>query len=168
VGGRYAALAAATALASSVACGSSGAQTRTAHATALARCAPAGARIIKTDSRAQVYSLNKLVYGCDRRTRRSTKLGNATLCIGIVRVDHVALSADVVAYGADHCGIDTGSWIGSDRSIIGKGSRIEVAAGRRGRRSTLDSGPGIVASSLHLSGSTLSWRHGTAARTASL
>jgi hypothetical protein len=60
------------------------------------------------------------------------------------------------------------AWIGSEHSIIGQGSRIEVDAVQRGKRSTLDSGSGIVASSLRLRVSTLSWRHGTATRTASL
>jgi hypothetical protein len=210
VGGRFAALTAATAVASLLACGSSEARTLNAHATALARCAPANARIIKTGSRAQVYSLNKLVYGCDRLTRRPTKLGNATVCLQAVRVDHVALAYNLVAYGAERCGIDTGftvvvvrrlsdgkrlagydavsgpglvesyqsigsivvrrdgsvAWIGSEHSIGGQGSRIEVDAVQRGKRSSLDSGPGIVASSLRLSLSMLSWRHGTTTRTA--
>jgi hypothetical protein len=159
-----------------------------------------------------VYSLGKLVYGCDRRTRRTTKLGNRTACIGAVRVDHVALADNIVAYGAERCGVDAGftvvvvrrlsdgkrlagygavggpglvesyqsigsivvkrngsvAWIGSERSIIGHGSRVEVAAGQRGKRSTLDSGPGIVGSSLRLSLSTLTWRNGTTVRSAPL
>lgn len=134
------------------------------------------------------------------------------MCIGAVRVDHVALADNIVAYGAERCGVDAGfttvvvrrlsdgkrlagydavggpglvesyesigsivvkrngsvAWIGSEHSIIGHGSRIEVAAGQRGKRSTLDSGPGIVASSLRLSLSTLTWRDGATTRTASL
>jgi hypothetical protein len=211
VGGRITAVIAACALTPLLTCASSEAQALTAHASSLARCAPANARIIKTGSRAQVYSQGKLVYGCDRRTRRSTKLGNATVCVGAVRVDHVALAYNIVAYGAERCGIDAGftvvvvrrlsdgkrlagydavsgpglvesyqsigsivvkrdgsvAWIGSEHSIIGQGSRIEVDAVQRGKRSMLDSGSGIVASSLRLSLSTLSWRHGTTTRTAS-
>ncbi len=202
--GRFAALIAATAVAPLVACGGSGAQTLSA--TSLAPCVPRGVRIIKTDSRAQVYSQGNLVYGCDRRTRRSTKLGSVTACVATERVDHVALAENIVAYGTDRCGVDAGftvvvvrrlsdgkrlagyeavagpglvesyqsigsiavksdgsvAWIGSERSIIGRGSRIEVDKVQRSKRVTLDSGPGIVASSLHLRGSTLTWRRASA------
>jgi hypothetical protein len=184
----------------------------TAHAGSTARCAPPGVRIIKTDSRAQVYALSSFVYGCDRRTHRTTKLGNATVCIAAARVDHVALADNIAAYGIDRCGVDAGftvvvvrrlsdgrrlagydavggpglvesyqsigsivvkgngsvAWIGSERSIIGRGSRIEVNAVQRGRRAMLDSGSGIVGSSLRLRLSTLTWRHGATTRSASL
>ncbi len=55
------------------------------------------------------------------------------------------------------------AWIASSRSIIGHGELIEVHRGQ----ALLDSGPSIVPSSLRARGSTLSWRHGTATRTAS-
>ncbi len=55
------------------------------------------------------------------------------------------------------------AWIAAARSIIGHGESIEVH--RDG--ALLDSGPGIVLSSLRLRGTTLSWRHGTGTRSAS-
>jgi hypothetical protein len=60
------------------------------------------------------------------------------------------------------------AWIASERSIIGRGSRIEVDRVQHGKRTMLDSGSGIVASSLRLRGSTLSWQQGSTTRTATL
>jgi hypothetical protein len=212
VRGRLGALLAAAALAAVVGCGSSAAKTVTSRAAALARCAPAGARIIRADSRAQVYALRNAVYGCDARTGRSTRLGNTTVCIAAARVDRTALAGNIVAYGVDRCGVDAGftsvvvrrlsdgqrlasygavngpglvesfqsigsivvksdasvAWIGAEHSIIGRGSQIEVDRAQRGRRVLLDSGSGIVGSSLRLRGSTLTWRHASATRTATL
>jgi hypothetical protein len=56
------------------------------------------------------------------------------------------------------------AWIAAARSIVGRGDSIEVHRGG----AVLDSGPGIVLSSLRLRGGTLSWRHGTSTRRASL
>lgn len=78
-------------------------------AAAAVRCAPAGAQIRLTDRHAQVYALHKAIYACDQRTRRTTKLGQTTICVASARVDHLALAGDVVAYGLDRCGVDTGS-----------------------------------------------------------
>lgn len=165
-----------------------------------------------SDPRAQVYALHMVVYGCDRSTRRNTKLGGTTTCIASARVDQTALAETIVAYGIDYCGVDTGftavnvrrlsdgkrlgsyvavggpglvesyqsigsivvnpeasvAWIASERSIIGRGYRIEVDRVQHGKRTMLDSGSGIVASSLRLRGSTLSWQHGSTTRTATL
>ncbi len=55
------------------------------------------------------------------------------------------------------------AWIASGRSIIGHGESVEVHRGG----ALLDSGPGIVQSSLRARGGTLSWRHGTSTRRAS-
>jgi hypothetical protein len=60
------------------------------------------------------------------------------------------------------------AWIGSERSIIGQGSRTEVNRAQGGTRVQLDSGTGIVGSSLRLRGSTLTWQHASATRTAAL
>ena len=73
------------------------------------RCAPASAQVKISNRRAQVYALDKAMYGCDRHTHATTKLGVTTNCIATDRVDHVALAGDVVAYGVDRCGVDTGS-----------------------------------------------------------
>ena len=146
------------------------------------------------------------------RTRRTTKLGTTTVCIAAARVDRVALAGNIVAYGVDRCGVDTGftsvvvrslsegkrlasyaavngpglvesyqtigsivvkrdasvAWIGTEHSIIGRGSRTEVDGAQHGKRALLDSGVGIVASSLRLRGSTLSWRRASMTRTATL
>jgi 3D (Asp-Asp-Asp) domain-containing protein len=56
------------------------------------------------------------------------------------------------------------AWIAADNSFIGRGSRIEVHANGK----LLDSGGGIVPSSLRLHGSTLTWRDGGATRSATL
>jgi hypothetical protein len=79
----------------------------TAAATAI--CVPASGQVKLSDARAQVYALGKAIYACDQRTRHTTRLGQATVCIGTARVDHMALAGDVVAYGLDRCGVDTGS-----------------------------------------------------------
>ncbi len=76
---------------------------------------------------------------------------------GFQSVDSVVLKADGAV-----------AWIATARSIgtprfIRQLSRLD----RRGFR-ILDSGPGVVAASLTLHGSTLSWRHRTAARSAPL
>lgn len=161
-----------------------------------------------SNSRAQVYALDKAMYGCDRHSHLTTKLGVTTNCIAASRVDHVALAGDAVAYGVDRCGVDTGSttvtvrrlsdgkrlagyaalmgpvgpesyesigslvvraggavaWIATANSIIGHGTRTEVAANGK----VLDSGTGIVQSSLRLHGSTLTWRDGSSTRSATL
>ena len=54
------------------------------------------------------------------------------------------------------------AWIATSRSIIGRGQVIEVHRGG----TVLDSGPGIVPSSLRAHGPTLSWRRGAVTRTA--
>jgi hypothetical protein len=56
------------------------------------------------------------------------------------------------------------AWIATVNSIIGRGSDVEVHA--NGKR--LDSGNAIAPKSLKLSGSQLTWRHGTATRSATL
>src|SRR5205807_5844094 len=35
-------------------------------------------------------------------------LGQAKVCVASTRVDHLALAGDVVAYGLQQCGVDTG------------------------------------------------------------
>ncbi len=60
------------------------------------------------------------------------------------------------------------AWIGSEHSIIRQGSRIEVDRAQHGTRVLLDSGAGIVGSSLRLRGSTLTWRHASGTQSAAL
>jgi hypothetical protein len=177
-------------------------------ATPVASCRPPSARMMASDRRADVYAWDGAVYACDRRTGKRIRLGNARRCIAAALVDRAAVAGDVIAYGTERCGVDTGSasvsvlrlpggkklrslaaatgavgpesyqsvdslvvkrdgavaWIATARSIIGRGTRIEVHANAQ----LLDSGPGIVGSSLRIHGSTLTWRHGTAMRSARL
>jgi hypothetical protein len=106
-------------------------------AAAASPCAPAGAHVKLTDRRAQVYGLGKAIYACDRRTRRTTKLGQATICNLAARVDHVALAGDSVAYGLDRCGVDTGFTTVAVR---------RVSDGKRLHSFAAVTGPGLVES----------------------
>jgi hypothetical protein len=60
------------------------------------------------------------------------------------------------------------AWIVVTNSIAAHSAVSEVDRVEGGRQTRLDSGAGIVAGSLRLRGSTLSWRHGSATRTATL
>lgn len=212
---RPSALLMATALAALAACGSSSARTgatstgptTTGQPASVAHCAPAGARVMAADRRVQVYALRGAVYGCDVSGKR-VRLGNASLCVGAVRVDHAAVAGGLIAYGSDRCGVDTGTasvavlrlpdqqelhrfaaitgavgpesyqsidslvlqsggsiaWIATVQSIIGHRKNNEVHANGK----LLDSGSGIAPSSLRLVGSKLTWRDGSAIRSATL
>jgi hypothetical protein len=60
------------------------------------------------------------------------------------------------------------AWIATARSIIRHSTEVEVDRADRTGRSTLDIGSAIASTSLRLSGSSLSWRHAGAIRTARL
>jgi hypothetical protein len=61
------------------------------------------------------------------------------------------------------------AWIGVVTSIVGHGSVIEVHKADRNRSpALLDSGSAVVPGSLREHGARISWRHGTATRTAPL
>ena len=61
------------------------------------------------------------------------------------------------------------AWIGAVSSVIGGRSAVEVHKADSNRPAVLlDTGAGIVPNSLGLHGSRLFWRHGAAARTATL
>lgn len=158
--------------------------------------------------RVEVYARKGAVYGCEVRTGKRVRLGNSRVCVAATLVDRAAVAGDLVAYGAERCGVDTGSatvavlrlsdhkqlqsfaavrgpvgpesfesinsmvvkrdgavaWIATANSIIGHGTQTQVHANGR----LLDAGAGIVGSSLHLRGSTLTWRDGSATRSATL
>jgi hypothetical protein len=158
--------------------------------------------------RLEVYALHGGVYVCDAVAGKRIRLGNASLCIGAARVDRAAVAGDLVSYGTERCGVDTGSasvsvlrpsddkqlrnlaaitgsvgpesyqsvgsivvkpdasvaWIATIRSIIHPGARLEVHA----NGALLDFGSNIKPGSLRLRGSTLTWRHGRALRSATL
>ena len=64
---------------------------------------------------------------------------------------------------------DAVAWIGFVSSVVGRGSATEVhKADANHRPVRLDSGVAIAPGSLHLRGSTLTWKHGTATRSATL
>jgi hypothetical protein len=60
------------------------------------------------------------------------------------------------------------AWIGSEHSIVGHRSAIEVHADGSGGDRVLDSGPNIDPASLRLHGSQLSWVDGGATRHAAM
>jgi hypothetical protein len=60
------------------------------------------------------------------------------------------------------------AWIGTEHSIVGHGSAIEVHAAGAGGDRVLDSGPKIDPASLRLHGSQLSWVDGRGIRHATL
>jgi hypothetical protein len=106
-------------------------------AAASAPCAPAGAQVKLADRHAQVYALGKAIYACDRRTRSTTKLGQATVCVATARVDNMSLAGDIVAYGLDRCGVDTGF-----TTVIVR----RVSDGKRLHSFAAVTGPGLVES----------------------
>jgi hypothetical protein len=177
---------------------------------ATASCVPASAHrhVFASNGHAAVYTAHGAYYACDVATGTRIKLGSATLCIGSARFDHAALAGDLVAYGIERCGVDTGTasvlvrrlsdgerlksfpaitigtlpesyqsvssivirrdgavaWISGAHSIIGRGTRVAVYGNGR----LLDSGLAIGPASLRLNGTTLSWKHGSETRTATL
>jgi hypothetical protein len=106
-------------------------------AAASSACAPPGAQVKLTDRHAQVYVLGKAVYACDRGTGRTTKLGQKTVCVATARVDGTALAGDLVAYGLDRCGVDSGS-----TAVIVR----RVSDGKRLHSFAAITGPGLVES----------------------
>jgi hypothetical protein len=112
-------------------------------AAAAVQCAPAGAQIKLSDARAQVYALSKAMYACDRRSRRTTKLGNTTVCVATARVDGLALAGDVLAYGLDRCGVDAGSTTVTVRRL---------SDGKQLRNLAAITGPGLVESYTSING----------------
>lgn len=60
------------------------------------------------------------------------------------------------------------AWIGETTSIVHRGTNVAVLIRRGHGVATLDPGPGIGSHSLRLRGSTVSWRHGSARRSARL
>jgi hypothetical protein len=75
-----------------------------------APCRPAGARTLAADRTARVLSMHHSVYGCVDATGKLLNLGGASICnLPAGRVAPVSLAGDVVAYGLEKCGVDTGS-----------------------------------------------------------
>lgn len=72
-------------------------------------CGPGSARTLAADRTARVYVAGQRVLGCARGAGRSYVLGERANCLRAWRVAPVALSGELVAYGAERCGVDTGS-----------------------------------------------------------
>ncbi|HJS96027.1 MAG TPA: hypothetical protein VJ741_17325 [Solirubrobacteraceae bacterium] len=84
----------------------------------------------------------------------------ATRAVGAEAFESIG-SVAVLANGAV-------AWIGSEHSIVGHRSAIEVHTAGAGGDRVLDSGPNIVPASLRLHGARLSWVDGGATRHATL
>src|SRR5205807_607519 len=59
------------------------------------------------------------------------------------------------------------AWIAAANSVVRQSGSVEVHRADRRGHAALDSGPSIEAGSLRLRGSTLTWRHGAATKSAS-
>lgn len=73
-------------------------------------CGPTSARTLAVGSQARVFAVRGMVYGCatDGAGRRFA-LGTTNLCVRSVRVQAVAVAGRLAAFGAQSCGVDTGS-----------------------------------------------------------
>jgi hypothetical protein len=175
-------------------------------------CTPSGSRTLSADRRARVFDLSGVVYGCATRVGRRYRLGEARSCVGSDRAGPFALAGEIVAYGLERCGIDTGfsqvvvenlatgkrtrsesattsplgpesyvsvssvavksngavGWIDTGGSIVAHRQIREVHRADKAGRALLDSGLAIGSSSLRLSGSRLTWKHGKSTRSAPL
>jgi hypothetical protein len=59
--------------------------------------------------RARVYLSHGVVVGCAGGSQRRFVLGRSGICIGATRVAPVRVVGVLAAYGAERCGVDTGS-----------------------------------------------------------
>jgi hypothetical protein len=75
-------------------------------------CGPAAGRTLAGSRSARVYVVGRRVYGCAAGGggRRFT-LGTSNLCIQSVLVQAVAVAGRLAAFGAESCGVDTGSTV---------------------------------------------------------
>src|SRR5947209_3473465 len=71
-------------------------------------CGPPTARTLALTHLARAYALRGEVYAC-AHGGHSYDLGSSHLCMSSNRVGPIALSGTVAAYGAQRCGVDTGT-----------------------------------------------------------
>jgi hypothetical protein len=71
-------------------------------------CGPKTAKTLAASHTARVYSQRGIVYGCSAHGTVGYTLGRRDLCNLSIRVAPVTVTADLAAYGAESCGIDTG------------------------------------------------------------
>lgn len=73
-------------------------------------CGPTSARTLAASRSARVYAVGRVVYGCAAGGGgRRVALGMTNLCIRSVQVQAVTVSGRLAAFGAESCGVDTGS-----------------------------------------------------------
>ncbi len=78
--------------------------------TPAAPCGPTAARTLAASGSARVYAVGRLVYGCAAGGGgRRVALGTTNLCIRSVQVQAVTVAGRLAAFGAQTCGVDTGS-----------------------------------------------------------
>jgi hypothetical protein len=109
--GRFMTLALAVGAGALGSCGaSSGHRTAstTGAPTTTTACDQQGTRTIAADRQARVFTTRGIVYGCALRTGKQYRLGQLTSCIGSDRTGPLALAGELVGYGSQRCGIDTG------------------------------------------------------------
>lgn len=88
------------------ACGTSAARSSSA---ANPPCGPKAADTLASSHLARVYALHGAVFGCSAHGSTSYRLGRRDRCILATRIAPVTVAGELVAYGAERCGVDTGS-----------------------------------------------------------
>jgi hypothetical protein len=88
------------------ACGSSVARSSSA---ANPPCVPKAAATLASSHVARVYAVHGNVFGCSAHGSTSYRLGRRDSCLMATRIAPVVVTGEVAAYGAEECGIDTGS-----------------------------------------------------------
>jgi hypothetical protein len=71
-------------------------------------CDQQGTHTIAADRKARVFSKRGIAYGCALRTGKQYRLGQLASCVGSDRAGPFALAGELVGYGSERCGIDTG------------------------------------------------------------
>jgi hypothetical protein len=72
-------------------------------------CGPKAAKTLAASKSARVYTQRGIVYGCSMHGSTRYTLGRRDRCNLSVRVAPVTVTGDLAAYGAERCGIDTGT-----------------------------------------------------------
>ena len=96
------------------------------------------------------------------------------LSTGVQRADlpAITLPAGPESYGSVNSLVlrrdGAAAWIASSDSLVGRSTTYEVHRFAGGKSALLDSGGSIAPASLRLAGSLVTWRHGTATRSARL
>jgi hypothetical protein len=132
---RFVTLALAVAAGALGSCGASsdhGTTSTTGARTTTTACEQQGAHTIAADRKARVFSKRGIVYGCALRTGKQYRLGQLTSCIGSDRAAPLALADELVGYGSERCGIDTGTSQVIVRNLAG-GKQLRAEAALTGR-----------------------------------